>query len=729
MDNPTPNNANGPSNTGESQENIWERTLGAQILHKVNFSDRHKEIVDSSYKKTRDHNEKLYGNKPGERRAEAYLKRLDRIIEHGNKFEQQLWQNSTKDLIVRPEDIPESYWQSQQQILRDDGYGYIQIGESERAKLTNEIQKQQLESLAVWTDYFSDKNCPYPTWFKVYAWDGMSKLGTFNKSRGQYNKRDKTAVAPYPRLNPGVLSKIYDVITSFYGTDTVKDLNGEIPEDGVERNEELDALVKSGNFNSLYSYFLLHNKTIVPTPEKAEDVHGQWVEYSAGEENAIANAADGTEWCINAPSVASHYLHYDRYGHDDEYDYDHEDNSQAKFILFHLNDPTTGQLADNACASIRLDKNGQVAEISGLNKGQALEDSLVSIVEEKVKSLPGGEHYLEAFKDKHILMQMDRKVQNSEPLTVEELRFLCEIDRPIVTLDTYNNEDPRIPELKKRYDCGELTRQYGLIIPDVTTISDIQANVPGCVEQDPELKSNLLSYVLKKKIESGDTADIQEVINNSEMMEYLKNFETYETKNLVFFLPKDRWQKGKNNLPHPVETKDGPINAIAPADLTALLKQPIEYNYTYETDGVKTKDDEGQTSSTIYNDSWVGKEIHHFPWTKELLETNEKLLKPNGFTIPADWRPIIDSIKEIQKPGERLTDTLQNTFRFSFAGGFIFDGGQVYTQGDYGRWWSSTAISSDDAYNLNADSNGYVNPQNYDTRLDGSSVRCVLSGT
>ena len=56
-------------------------------------------------------------------------------------------------------------------------------------------------------------------------------------------------------------------------------------------------------------------------------------------------------------------------------------------------------MADNACASIRLGMDGRVAEISGLGEGQALDDALVPIVEEKVTTLPGGEEVLKKFED------------------------------------------------------------------------------------------------------------------------------------------------------------------------------------------------------------------------------------------------------------------------------------------------------------------------------------------
>ena len=385
------------------------------------------------------------------------------VGKYGNDMEQKLWEASSKKLLTQEEDIPESYWKNQEQILRDNGT-IRELDENDRSFLTNQIQKQQKESLDYWSNYLGDKNCPYPMWFKIYAWNGMSKMGAFDKSKNEYTKRDKSSVAPYPHLNQGTLGKVYNAITAHYGIDTEKDLNSE--DDTLEQNGDIEKIIKNGSFNKLYSYFSAHTKNILETPEKTEDVHGEWVEYGLGDEEKIAEAADGTPWCVASPAVGRHYLTYGVYGEDDENDEYYEDDvygeddendeyyeddgygdeqDKAKFILFHLTDPETGKLADNACASIRLDPNGNVAEISGLNDGQALEDALVPIVEEKVKTLPGGERFLKAFADKKKLIDIDHRIQKGEKnFSKEDFDFI--FNYKITTLDTYNDEDPRIEE-------------------------------------------------------------------------------------------------------------------------------------------------------------------------------------------------------------------------------------------------------------------------------------------
>lgn len=497
----------------QEKERAEQRELGARILTQVGFQDRQRAIVDSSFDKARKSGEKLVGKNAG-RRNDAYIQRLEGLIdEHGNDFEKKLWDASIEKLIIQPEDIEESYWKSQEQILRDNGQGR-ELGEYEKELLVDDIQRQQRESLRDWADYLGNEETPYPMWFKVYAWDGMSKMGVFDKGKQEFKKRNEHTVAPYVHLNQAVLGKVYGAIDEFYYRNTEEG-------DEEKRDEVLDALVKSGSFSKLYTKFLLEQKVAPKTPERTEDVHGEWVEYLPGQEEELAVAAEGTPWCVASPVVGRRYLYdktrrtnqdnwedegeydeeeddeyddeeqwfdyeqvYDRetgktfyYVHDLRYEYETEDGEwqkytdrelkqrqelekaeeekknrenpgKAKFILFHLRDPKTEMLAENACASIRLNGSGEVAEVSGLNEGQALEDSLVPIVEEKVRTLPGGEKFLEAFADKKRMIALDKKLQAGEELTDEDADFIWERERKIRRLDSYMMEDPRKQELK-----------------------------------------------------------------------------------------------------------------------------------------------------------------------------------------------------------------------------------------------------------------------------------------
>ena len=354
-------------------------------------------------------------------------------------------------------------------------------------------------------------------------------MGLINKETKEFEKRDKSTVASFPTLNPEVLAKVYRNINEFYAVDK-KAWLAQHPDDA-----KLESLVKSGNFPKLYAKELFETKTIIKTPEKPEDIEGDWFTYQLGDEDELAKTAEGTGWCIADPNVAHNYLSYGNYaGNDNDWEEDDEDwedeeeegenndwkedddnpeednqnSSKAKFIIFRLKAPNSPDgYSTNGVASIRLDPDGKVAEVSGLDGGQALEDSLVQTVKEKVLSLPGGKEFLQKFEDKQTLIKLDHKLQNGEDLTKEELSFLYELDRPIATLDTYNSEDPRITELKEKYDL-EYALEKGV---------DVNKLVSSL---DPDDITENLNILLR------NGADIDNIIDNMESYDIAKNLDT-----------------------------------------------------------------------------------------------------------------------------------------------------------------------------------------------------------
>ena len=534
------NNLNQFSDNENTTENVnqqmekratsrFQNEIGSKVLSLVNFESKHKDIVESSFNKARQNKEKLPG-KNNERRNFAYLSRLDRMIEkHGDALERKLWEASAENLVMDYEDIPDAYWKQQEQILRDNGQGR-ELSRDEKEYLTDDIINKQRESISTWSNYLGDKDCPYPTWFKVYAFDGVSKMGLINKETKEFEKRDKTTVASFPTLNPEVLAKVYRNINEFYGIDK-EDWLAQHPDD-----EKLVSLVKSGNFPKLYAKELFDTKTIIKTPEKSEDIEGDWFTYQLGDEDELAKAAEGTGWCITDPNVAHHYLEYGNYGHSRNKEADEESNSKAKFIVFKLKAPNSPDgYSTNGVASIRLDPDGKVAEVSGLNEGQAIEDSLIPTVKEKVLSLPGGKEFLQKFEDKQTLIRLDHKMQNGEDLTKEELSFLYELDRPIATLDTYNSRDPRITELKEKYgieyavekgvDANKMVSSLGS--KDITKNLDLLLRNGADVDN---IVNNINSYHIAKNLDTllkySAIIDVNELVSELKTYNVSENLET-----------------------------------------------------------------------------------------------------------------------------------------------------------------------------------------------------------
>ena len=524
MPNFSPNHLNYAPNTENNQNEILsdkqrlarlQNEIGSKVLTLVGFESRNKDIVNSSFEKARKQKEKLPG-KNNERRNFAYLSRLDNMIEkHGNALEQKLWAASAENLVMDYEDIPDAYWRQQEQILRDNGQGR-ELSRGEKETLAEDLIKKQQESINTWSNYLGDKDCPYPLWFKVYAFDGVSKMGLINKETKEFEKRDKSTVASFPTLNPEVLAKVYRNINEFYGVDK-EDWLAQHPDD-----EKLVSLVKSGNFPKLYAKELFETKTIIKTPEKPEDIEGDWFTYQLGDEDELAKAAEGTGWCIADPNVAHNYLEYGNYGHSRKEEADEESSSKAKFIIFKLKAPNSPDgYSTNGVASIRLDPDGKVTEVSGLNEGQAIEDSLIPTVKEKVLSLPGGKEFLQKFEDKQTLIRLDHKLQNGEDLTKEELSFLYELDRPIATLDTYNSKDPRITELRKKYDL-EYAFEKGVDVNKMVASLgsyDLMQNLDTFIKHDVNINIIVSNLEPKDVARNLDTllkhgADIDNIVSN-----------------------------------------------------------------------------------------------------------------------------------------------------------------------------------------------------------------------
>ena len=506
----------------------FQNEIGAKVLTLVNFESKHKDIVESSFNKARNKKEKLPG-KNNERRNFAYLSRLDRIVEkYGDEAEQKLWEASAENLVMDYEDIPDAYWKQQEQILRDNGQGR-KLSEYEKKILADDLIDKQRQSITSWANYLSDKNCPYPLWFKVYAFDGISKMSNaLNLDDADYNRRDNTTALSFPKLNAEILAKVYRQINDFYGVDKENWLSKH------SDDEKLVSLVKSANFPKLYAKELVDTKVILKTPERTEDVHGDWFEYKLGDEEEIASLAEGTHWCVVDPNVAHNYLVYGEYGHSKSTGADEESNSKAKFIIFRLEDPNSpGIFASNGSASVRLDPDGKVAEISGLNDGQAVEDALVPVVKEKALSLPGGEKYLQKFDDKQALIRLDKKMEKGEDLTKEELSFLYELDRPIATLDTYNEEDPRIPELKEKYGI-EYALEKGVDANKMVASLDscnIAKNLDTLLEHGADINNtvnHMKAYDIAKNLDSllKQGANINNTINNMDSYRIAKNLDT-----------------------------------------------------------------------------------------------------------------------------------------------------------------------------------------------------------
>ena len=397
--------------------------------------------------------EKIPGENPKDRKNYAYLERLDLAIERGgNRLEKRIWQESIKNFapIIEKENINNKSWTQLKKAFDDDRNGQglpsVEYTESEMNKDYERLRQNQIDSINSWTEYLSNKETPFPTWFKIYAFDSVIKMGTYNHKNGKYENRDKSTIAPYPKVNPAALALTLDAVNDFFGQDKEKWFADHTNDD------QLNAIVKSGNFGKIYTHFFKEIYKPIPTPERTEDVKGKWFDFYPGQEDELAEASQGTPWCIASKQAGENYLKTN--------DHIIKDN-KARFKLFKLkNENSIDGMSKTACASIRFDAQGRVAEVSGLanNSNQTVEDSLIPIVEQEVLKYPLNpkKDFKEKFRDKKELIRLQDKAKKGEELTLDEYAFLYEKNREIFTLDTYGGPDKKIKVLRDIYNLSRL---------------------------------------------------------------------------------------------------------------------------------------------------------------------------------------------------------------------------------------------------------------------------------
>lgn len=346
----------------------------------------------------------------------AYFDRLEKshAITSGRKLELLKHFYYEKYLI---KELPEDYIELQKKIAKERGYGDIDVTEEMKEKMLEEVRKEQKASLDSWISYLTDSNAMYPTWFKYYAFQGMIKLGKFDKEKGEFTKRTNSTVTPFIECNPEILGQMYNILQ--------KTIN---KEELTEKEEE--ALSNGESFKKLYKYFYVGN---YKEQENLKETKGIWIKYDQGYNyRPLWKSLQGknTGWCTaGEENCKSQIENGDFYVY---YTYDKEGK------------PTNPRIA------IRMNGKDSIGEIRGIGDSQNLEPEMLPILNEKLNEFPDKDKYLKKEHDMKILTEIDNKLQKGEELTKEELMFLYEIDGEIEGFGW--KKDPRIDEIKEKRD-------------------------------------------------------------------------------------------------------------------------------------------------------------------------------------------------------------------------------------------------------------------------------------
>ena len=394
------------------------------------------DMISKVYSNLHNSDRVLKASNVSDKKRERLLKYFERLEELHNKVSKTKSVNGEKLLksfyydlyVIKPENIPESYFQNQIRLARERGYGNIELTEEDKRGMTEEVIDDQKKSLDKWIEYFlyDEESKSYEMWEKYWVFQGLQNLGKYDKETGKFSKRDKTTLYPFPPVE-----REYIFTTLKLMEDFLKDKKSE---------EDIKQELSTGNFKLLYEYVIRQN--FLKGEHQSNSTDGKWIKYEQGSDyNILRNSLQGyyTGWCTAA---GENFAKSQLAGGDFYVYYSLDKNGEAKVPRI----------------AIRMDGKDKIGEIRGIADNQNMEPEMMSILEEKLKEFPDKDKYLKKEHDMKLLTLIDRKINNNIDLTLDELKFLYEVNSKI---DGFGyKKDPRIEEIKSKRNGR---RDYSLI--------------------------------------------------------------------------------------------------------------------------------------------------------------------------------------------------------------------------------------------------------------------------
>lgn len=219
------------------------------------------------------------------------------------------------------------------------------------------IIKSQIRSLEGWLDYLSSPSASmYPMWAKYWAFQGMTKLGSYDSFQDNYQKRDKNTLNPFIEPNPEIIGKCMEIIIKL------------VKKEKIDTDIE-EKLSKADSFKKIY--LAVNRKYRSVMKNKSSSTDGIWKKYINNENdaNSLLHAIEckNTGWCIaNGTSIRSFLREGDFY------------------IYYTIDDK-----GEYTIPRIAILTKGQddIDQIRGIEPGENLEESMLKIVENKLNSM------------------------------------------------------------------------------------------------------------------------------------------------------------------------------------------------------------------------------------------------------------------------------------------------------------------------------------------------------
>ena len=394
------------------------------------------DMISKVYTNLHNSDRVLRASNVSDKKRERLLKYFERLEELHNRVSETRSVNGEKLLksfyydlyVIKPENIPDAYFQNQVRLAKELGYGNIKLTAEAKKGMIEEVIDDQKKTLDKWIEYFlyDEESKSYEMWEKYWVFQGLQSLGKYDKETSKFSKRDKTTVYPFPSVE-----REYIFTTLKLMEDFLKDKKSE---------EDIKQALSTGNFKLLYEYVI--KQSLFREEHQSNSDDGKWIKYEQGSDyNILRDSLQGyyTGWC----TAAGENFAKDQLAGGDFYVYYSLDkNGEAKVPRI----------------AIRMDGKDKIGEIRGIADNQNMEPEMMSILEEKLKEFPDRDKYLKKENDMKLLTLIDKKVNDNIDLTLEELKFLYEIDGQIIGFGY--GKDPRIEEIKRKRNER---RDYSLI--------------------------------------------------------------------------------------------------------------------------------------------------------------------------------------------------------------------------------------------------------------------------
>ena len=428
-----------------------------------------------------------------------YLNKLERVsYSLSDKNYKKFSSIYYKNYVIKKENIKDSVINNIRiRSLYSNGF----TGEPEL--IIDNIIKNQEKSLDNIIKFLLNKK--YTIFEKYFVFQGLVRLKEDRNRNELFVNRDKNTVAPFISINEKAIDYVVNMINNYIDNNYISDVR-------------IKSSLKDGNFKSLYNYAVneIRNNNI-------KGIDGIWKKYSQGEDykelfKDLENKYTG--WCTekneltckNQISSGDFYVYYTR----------------SVFNTY-----TVPRIA------IRMEDNN-IYEIRGILKDQEVEPELLSALKSKLNELPFSEKSMKKFHDMKLLDKIYKKNKENKELSINELKYIYQIDEPIFSFGYINN--PKIDEIIESRDMKK----------DLSIIYNIDKD---------NIKSNI-SYINNETVIYIGDLDIDKVddIDNINGIKYV--FGNIESKGKSIKLPSLELVIGSLNLSNAHELKARKLKRI-----------------------------------------------------------------------------------------------------------------------------------------------------------------------